>query len=119
MDDKDLLAAAEAEMPTENASDYLQESGDSVAMMVHKFKTTKQKAMADLKPSELSQIEARQKFQFLDEEIGNMVKRGDVGTPVIDTKTNTPLQGDMEFISEHKKIPEELKEGMEDSKKEL
>lgn len=119
MDDKDLLAAAEAEVPTENAADYLQESGDSVAMMVHKFKTTQQKAMADLKPTELSQIEAKQKFQFLDQEIGGMIKRGDVGTPVIDTKTNTPLQGDMDFIGEQKKIPEDLKEGMEEVKKEI
>lgn len=119
MDDKDLLASAEAELPSENASDYLQESGDSVTMMVHKFRTTQQKALADLKPTELSQIEARQKFQFLDQEIGGMVKRGDVGTPVIDTKTNTPLQADMDFIAEHKKIPEDLKEGMEDVNKDV
>jgi|GEM_PF-3877445 len=112
MDDKDLLAAAEAEQPTENTADYLQESGDTVVQMISKFKTSQQKAMSDLKPTELAKVEAKLKYQFLDEEIGNMVKRGDVGVPVLDTRTNQPLQGDMEFIAEHKKIPEDLKKEM-------
>lgn len=115
MDDQELLKTSETELAdTSGAGEYLQEAGDTVSQMLNKFKmTVQQQAVSELKPSELAEINAKQKFEFLNREIGGMITRGDVGAVASDSKTGTPLQGDMDFLAEKGLIPEELREETE------
>lgn len=91
--------------------DYLQEKSDIINSLNASQKIEEQGALDDRSYSEKYEIQAKNHMAQVEESLAKARSNGDYGSPEI-APNGEQIKGDMPFLEEESKIPEDLKKEM-------